>query len=56
MITVKGEAEAKKLCASSLRFGKAVKVVERYWDAGSFLVYMTCYGIEHQRMGRTGRT
>ncbi len=50
MITVKGEAEAKKLCASGLQFGGAVKVVERYWDVGPGLVCMTCCGIGHQRM------
>lgn len=51
VITVKGEAEAKKLCASGLRFGGVVRVVERYWEAGPDSVCPTCCGIGHQRMG-----
>ena len=54
VITVKGEAEAKKLCASGLRFGGVVRVVERYWEAGPSSVCMTCCGIGHQRMGGCG--
>ena len=26
-------------------------MIERYWDAGPGLIYMTCCGIEHQWMG-----
>ena len=55
VITVKGKAEVKKLCASGLRFGGAVKVVEKYWDAGLGLVCMACCSIEHQRMESCGR-
>ncbi len=54
MITVKGEAEAKKLCASGLQFEGAIKVVERYWEAGPGSVCMICCGIGHQRMGSCG--
>lgn len=54
MITVKGEAEAKKLCASGLRFGGVVGVVERYWEAGPSSVCMKCCGIGHERMGSCG--
>lgn len=50
VITVKGEAEAKKLCASGLRFGGLVKVVEKYWKAGRSSVCMTCCGIGHEWM------
>ncbi len=51
VITVKGEVEAKKLCASGLRFGGVVRVVERYWEAGPSSVCMRCCGIGHERMG-----
>ena len=34
VITVSGESEAKKLCASGLRFGGIVKMVEKYWESG----------------------
>ena len=51
VIIVKGDAEAKKLCASGLRFGGVVRVVERYWEAGPSSVCMICCGIGHQRMG-----
>jgi len=54
VITVKGEAEAKKLCASGLRFGGVVRVVERYWEAGPSSVCMRCCGIGHERMGSCG--
>lgn len=33
VITVKGETEARKLCASGLRFGGFVRVVEKFWEA-----------------------
>ncbi len=51
VITVKGEVEAKKLCASGLRFGGLIRVVEKYWEAGPSSVCMTCCGIGHERMG-----
>ena len=51
MITVKREAETKKLYALGLQFGKAVKVVEMYWDTRQVLVYPTCCDIKHQRRG-----
>ena len=54
VITVKEEFEAKQLCASRLRFGGIVRVVERYWEAGPSSVCMTCYGIGHERMGSCG--
>ena len=50
MITVKREAEAKKLCVLGLRFGGVVKVVERYWEAGPSSVCMICCGIGYQQM------
>ena len=54
VITVKGQAEAKKLCASGLRFRGVIRVVERYWEAGPGSVCMTCCGIGYQRMGSCG--
>ena len=54
LITVKGEAEAKQLCASGLRFEGVLRVVERYWEAGPSSVCMTCCGIGHERMGSCG--
>ena len=51
---VKGEAEAKKLCATGLRFGGVIRLVERYWEAGPSSICMTCCGIRHQRMGNCG--
>ena len=54
VITVKGETEAKKLCAAGLRFGGFTRVVEKYWEAGPSSVCMTCCGIGHERMGGCG--
>ena len=54
VITVKREAEAKKLCASGHRFGRVVRVVERYWEAGPSSVCITCCDIGHQQMGGCG--
>lgn len=54
VITVSGESEAKKVCASGLRFGGVVKIVEKYWDSGPSSVCMTCCGIGHERMGKCG--
>lgn len=34
VITVGNSAEASKLCSKGLRFGGALKVVEKYWEAG----------------------
>ena len=51
VITVKGETEAKKLCASGLCFGGLIRVVEKFWEAGPSSVCMTCCGIGHEWMG-----
>lgn len=50
VITVKEKSEAKYLCTSGFRFEKIVKAVEKYWEARSSLVYMTCCGISHKRI------
>ena len=54
VMIVKGETEAKQLCASGLRFGGVVRVVERYWEAGPSSVCMKCCGIGHERMENYG--
>lgn len=54
VITVKGEIETKKLCASGLRFGGLVREIENFWEAGPSSVCMTCCGIGHERMGNCG--
>lgn len=46
--------EAKKLCISGLHFGNMIKIVEKFWEAGPSLVYMTCYMIGHEKMRRCG--
>lgn len=51
VITVGNEAETLNLCAKRLRFGRAPKVVEKYWKAGLSSVYMTCLGIGHDQCG-----
>lgn len=42
------------LCASGLRFGGVVKIVEKYWESGPSSVCMTCCRIGHERMGKCG--
>lgn len=54
VITVSNDSEAKKLCANGLRFGGAVKVVEKYWEAGPGSVCMRCCGLGHERLGSCG--
>lgn len=54
MITVSNEIEAKRLLANGLRFGGAVKKVEKYWEAGPGLVCIRYCGIGHERQGSCG--
>lgn len=54
VITVSNEIEAKRSIASGLRFGGAVKKVEKYWDAGPGSVCMKYCGIGHERQGDCG--
>lgn len=54
VITGSGENEAKRLMASGLRFGGAVKKVEKYWDAGPGSVCLKCCGIGHERQNSRG--
>ena len=51
VITVGNSAEASKLCSKGLRFGGALKVVEKYWEAGPSSVCMSCAGVGHDRWG-----
>ncbi len=43
--------EASKLCSKGLRFGGALKVVNKYWEAGPSSIYMSCAGIGHDCLG-----
>lgn len=54
VITVSSEYEAKQLIADGLRFGGAVKKVEKYWDAAPGSVCLKCCGISHERLGSCG--
>lgn len=54
VITVSGECEAKRLCASGSRFGGGVRVVEKYRESGPSSVCMICCGIGYERMGKCG--
>lgn len=51
VITVSNEKDAKRLVASGLRFGGAIKKVEKYWEAGPGSVCMKCCGIGQERQG-----
>ncbi len=48
---VKRESKAKHLCAFRLRFGRIVRVIEKYWEKEPSSVCMICCGIGHERMG-----
>lgn len=54
VITVSNKMEAKRLIASSLRFGGAIRKVEKYWEAGPRSVCMKCCGIGHKCQGSCG--
>lgn len=54
VITVGNSSEASKLCSKGLRFGGALKVVEKYWEAGTGSVCMSCAGVGHERLGECG--
>ena len=54
VLTIKGDAKAKKLCESGLQFGGVVRVVERYWEVGPSSVYMICYDISHYQIESCG--
>ncbi len=54
VITVGTSEEAAKLCSKGLRFGGALKVVEKYWEAGPGSVCLSCAGVGHDRLGECG--
>lgn len=54
VITVGTSEEAVKLCSKGLRFGGALKVVEKYWEAGPSSVCLSCAGVGHDRLGECG--
>ena len=54
MITVSNDSKGKKLCANGLCFKGAVKLMEKYWEAGPGLVCIRCCGIGHKRLGSCG--
>ena len=54
VITVANVSDVVYLCAKSLRFGGALKVVEKYWKAGPGSVCPICCGIGHDRPGNCG--
>ena len=51
VITVGTSEEASKLCSGGLRFGGALKVVEKYWEARPSSVCLSCAGIGHDCLG-----
>lgn len=54
MITGENSTEASQLCFKGLRFGGALKVVEKYWEAGPSSICISCAGIGHDRLGGCG--
>ena len=54
VIMAKGETEAKKFCASGLRFSSLVKMVEKFWEVRPSSMYMTYSGISHMCIGECG--
>ncbi len=54
VITVENSTEASRLCSKRLRFGGALKVVEKYWEAEPSSICISCVGIRHDRLGGFG--
>lgn len=54
VIAVSNKREAKQLFAKGLRFGGAVKMIEKFWEAGPGSVCMRCCGTGHERLGSCG--
>ena len=54
VITVGTSEEAAKLCSKGLRFGGALKVVEKYWEAGPGSVCLSYAGVGHNCLGECG--
>lgn len=43
-----------KLCVKRLRFGKVLKIVEKYRKAKPYLVCLSCISISHDYLGGYG--
>ena len=43
-----------KLCSKRLKFERAFKVVEKYWEAGPSSVCLSCVEIGHDCLGECG--
>ena len=54
VIIVANYSKAFYLCARGLRFGGALKVVEKFWKAGPGSICLICCGIGHDRLGNCG--
>lgn len=44
--------KASKLCSKELRFGKVLKIVEKYWKVGPGLIYINCAGVDYNCLGK----
>ena len=49
VITVSNKIEVKRLLTNGLCFGKVVKKIEKYWEAGQGLLYMRYSRINNKR-------
>ena len=47
VITMGNSTEASTLCSKELKFGGALKVVEKYWEAGPSSVCISCVGVSY---------
>lgn len=54
VITVANASDIIYLCAKSLKFRRALKVMEKYWEVGLGFVYSVCYDISHDCSGNCG--
>lgn len=54
VITVGNSMEASRLSSKVLRFGGALKVVKKNWEAEPSSVCLRCAGIGHDRLGECG--
>lgn len=50
VVIIETRIEASKHYAKRLRFGRASKVVDKYWQAGPSSICITCLGISHNQL------
>ncbi len=55
VITVRDNAVASLLCPKGLRFGKTLKIVEKYWEVGPGSVCISCASVKHDRLEDYGK-